>query len=216
LSRSLLIMFDTLLLRPSLHCNTPLHFTTLHPTTLHHTSPNYTSPHFTTLHPTTLHHPSPKYTSPHFTTLHSTTLTHTHTHTLTHTHTHTHTHTYTYTYIYMYMVYHKTSRHSYRCTSPLAPRPSPLAPWHLICSGQIQFTSNAYSRRNFFADSVWTFRDEWEGIDPRTLDKNEAERGGVQIVRSERERQTDRQRHLTLQAYRTCSGNWTVSLSLSL
>ena len=72
MSRSLLIMFDTLLLRPSLHCNTPLHFTTLHPTTLHHTSPNYTSPHFTTLHPTTLHHPSPNYTSPHFTTLHHT------------------------------------------------------------------------------------------------------------------------------------------------
>jgi hypothetical protein len=32
LSVSLLIMFDTLLLRPSLHFNTPLHFTTLHPT----------------------------------------------------------------------------------------------------------------------------------------------------------------------------------------
>jgi hypothetical protein len=32
LSISLLIMTDTLLLRPSLHCNTPLHFTTLHPT----------------------------------------------------------------------------------------------------------------------------------------------------------------------------------------
>ena len=29
LSIRLLIMFDTLLLRPSLHCNTPLHFTTL-------------------------------------------------------------------------------------------------------------------------------------------------------------------------------------------
>jgi len=43
LSICLLIMFDTLLLRPSLHCNTPLHFTTLHPTTLHHTSPNYAS-----------------------------------------------------------------------------------------------------------------------------------------------------------------------------
>jgi hypothetical protein len=27
LSISLLIMFDTLLLRPSLHCNTPLHYT---------------------------------------------------------------------------------------------------------------------------------------------------------------------------------------------
>jgi hypothetical protein len=49
LSISLLIMFDTLLLRPSLHCNTPLHFTALHPTTLH-----YTSLHFTTLHSTTL------------------------------------------------------------------------------------------------------------------------------------------------------------------
>jgi hypothetical protein len=72
LSISLLIMLGTLLLRPSLHCNTtPLHFTTLHPTTLHHTSLHftthhsttlhYTSPHFTTLHPTTLH-----YTSPHF------------------------------------------------------------------------------------------------------------------------------------------------------
>jgi hypothetical protein len=46
LSISLLIMLDTLLLRPLLHCNTPLHFITLHPTTLH-----YISPHFTTLHP---------------------------------------------------------------------------------------------------------------------------------------------------------------------
>jgi len=52
-------MFDTLLLRPSLHCNTPLHFTTLH-----YTSPNYTSLYFTTL----------RYTSPHFTQLHFTTL----------------------------------------------------------------------------------------------------------------------------------------------
>ena len=58
LSISLLIMFDTLLLRPSLQCNTPLHFTTLHPTTLH-----YTPLHFTTL----------RYTS-HFTQLHFTTL----------------------------------------------------------------------------------------------------------------------------------------------
>jgi hypothetical protein len=49
LSISLLIMFDTLLLRPSLHCNTPLHCTTLHDT-----SPNYTSPHFTTLIDTSL------------------------------------------------------------------------------------------------------------------------------------------------------------------
>jgi hypothetical protein len=65
LSISLLIMFDTLLLRPSLHCNTPLHFTTIHPTTLH-----YTSLHFTTVHPTTLHHTSPQFTQLHFTTLH--------------------------------------------------------------------------------------------------------------------------------------------------
>ena len=52
-------MFDTLLLRPSLHCNTPLHFTTLHATTLHHTSPNYTSLHISTLHflSFTLHYP---------------------------------------------------------------------------------------------------------------------------------------------------------------
>jgi hypothetical protein len=69
LSISLLIMSDTLLLRPSLHCNTPLHFTTFHPTTLH-----YTSLHFTQLHFTTLHHTSPNYTSPHFTQLHFTTL----------------------------------------------------------------------------------------------------------------------------------------------
>jgi hypothetical protein len=62
LSISLLIMSDTLLLvlRPLLHCNAPLHFTTLHPTTLH-----YTSPHFTTLHYT-----SPNYTSLHLSTLH--------------------------------------------------------------------------------------------------------------------------------------------------
>ena len=78
LSISLLIMFDTLLQRPSLHCNTPLHFTQLHFTTLRHASPNYTSPHFTqhtspnctslyftTFHPTPLH-----YTSPHFTSSH--------------------------------------------------------------------------------------------------------------------------------------------------
>jgi hypothetical protein len=44
LSISLLIMFGTLLLRPSLCCNTPLHFTTL----------RYTSPYFTQLHFTTL------------------------------------------------------------------------------------------------------------------------------------------------------------------
>jgi hypothetical protein len=67
LSIRLLIMFDTLLLRPSIHCNTPLHFTTLHPTLLH-----YTSPHFTTLHPTTLH-----YTYRHFTSSHLHFITHT-------------------------------------------------------------------------------------------------------------------------------------------
>jgi len=54
LSISLLIMFDNLLLRPSLHCNTPLHFTTLHPTTLHYTSPHFTQLHFTTLIDTSL------------------------------------------------------------------------------------------------------------------------------------------------------------------
>jgi len=66
-SISLLIMFDTLLLRPSpsLHCNTPLHFITLHPTTFH-----YTSLHFTQLHFTTLRYTSPNYISLHFATLH--------------------------------------------------------------------------------------------------------------------------------------------------
>ena len=54
MSISLLIMFDTLLLRPSLHCNTPLHFTILHPTTLHCTSLHFTQPHFTTLIDTSL------------------------------------------------------------------------------------------------------------------------------------------------------------------
>jgi hypothetical protein len=51
LSVCLLIMFDTLFLRPSLHCNTSLHFTTLHPTTLPYTYRHFTSSHlhFTTL-----------------------------------------------------------------------------------------------------------------------------------------------------------------------
>jgi hypothetical protein len=51
LSVRLLIMFDTLFLRPSLHCNTSLNFTTLHPTTLHYTHRHFTSPHlhFTSL-----------------------------------------------------------------------------------------------------------------------------------------------------------------------
>jgi hypothetical protein len=70
---NLLINFDTLLLRPSLHCNIPLHFTTLHPATLY-----YTSLYFTTLHPTTLY-----YTSLYFTTLHTTTLYYTSLHLIT-------------------------------------------------------------------------------------------------------------------------------------
>ena len=87
LSISLLIIFDTLLLRPSQHCNTPLHFTQIHFTTLRYTSPHFiqlhfttlrhTSPHFTQLQFATLHHTSPNYTSLHFatlTTLHFTTL----------------------------------------------------------------------------------------------------------------------------------------------
>jgi hypothetical protein len=51
LSISLLIMFDTLLLRPSLYCNTSLHITELHPATLHYTYRRFTSSHlhFTTL-----------------------------------------------------------------------------------------------------------------------------------------------------------------------
>ena len=53
LSISLLIMFDTLLLRPSLHCNTPIHFTTLQHSSPHLTTLRYTS-HFTQIHFTTL------------------------------------------------------------------------------------------------------------------------------------------------------------------
>jgi len=53
LSISLPIMIDTLLLRLSLHCNTPLHFTTLHHTSLHfatlHALLHFTQLHFTTL-----------------------------------------------------------------------------------------------------------------------------------------------------------------------
>jgi hypothetical protein len=51
LSIYLLIMSDTLLIRPSLHCNISLHFTTLHPTTLHYTYRHFTSfyLHFTTI-----------------------------------------------------------------------------------------------------------------------------------------------------------------------
>jgi len=61
-------MFDTLLLRPSLHCNTLLHFTTLHPTTLRYTSPNYTSLHLLTLHlhSFTLHYPFISFLHLHF------------------------------------------------------------------------------------------------------------------------------------------------------
>jgi len=43
LSVCLIIMLDTLLLVPSLHCNTSLHFTTLHQTTLHYTYRHFTS-----------------------------------------------------------------------------------------------------------------------------------------------------------------------------
>ena len=51
LSVCLLMLLDTALLRPSLHCNTSLHFTILHPTTLHYTYRHFTSSHlhFTTL-----------------------------------------------------------------------------------------------------------------------------------------------------------------------
>jgi hypothetical protein len=54
LSISLQIMFDTLLLRPSLRCNTTLHFTTLHFTSFRYTSPHFTQLHFTSR---TLFHP---------------------------------------------------------------------------------------------------------------------------------------------------------------
>ena len=80
-------MFDTFLLRPSLHCNTPLQFTTLHytllhftlhPTTLHYTYRHFTSSHlhFTQLHFTTLIDTSLPliYTSPNYTSLHLSTL----------------------------------------------------------------------------------------------------------------------------------------------
>ena len=43
MSLSLLIMFGTLLLRPSPHCNTPLHFTALHFATLHYTYRHFIS-----------------------------------------------------------------------------------------------------------------------------------------------------------------------------
>jgi len=51
LSICLIMMLDTLLLIPSLQCNTSLHFTTLHPTTLHYNYRHFTSSHlhFTTL-----------------------------------------------------------------------------------------------------------------------------------------------------------------------
>jgi hypothetical protein len=81
-SISLLIKLDTLLLRPSLHCNTPLHFTALHPTILHNTYRRFTSSH---LHSTTLSfgftrlyflsfHTSHHITSLHITSLHFTSL----------------------------------------------------------------------------------------------------------------------------------------------
>jgi len=51
LSICLIIMLGALLLVPSLHFNTSLHFTTLHPTTLHYIYRHFTSfhLHFTTL-----------------------------------------------------------------------------------------------------------------------------------------------------------------------
>jgi hypothetical protein len=51
LSVCLLLLLDTLLLRPSLHCHTSPHFTTLHPTKLHyiHRHFTYSHLHFTTL-----------------------------------------------------------------------------------------------------------------------------------------------------------------------
>ena len=69
------------MLRPSLHCNTPLHFTTLHYTsphftTLHHSSLHFTTLHYTSLHFTTLHYTSPHFTTVHYTSLHFTTLHH--------------------------------------------------------------------------------------------------------------------------------------------
>ena len=91
LSISLLIIFDTLLLRPSLHCNTSLHFT-LHPTTHTHT-PTHTN---TTNTPYIQTHTHNTHThTPH---ARAHTHTHTHTHHTQHTHTpHTHTHTQTHT-----------------------------------------------------------------------------------------------------------------------
>ena len=56
---SFLIMLDTLLLVPSLHCNTLLHFTTLHQTTLHsitlHVSGIYMLTHTPGPHTCTIH-----------------------------------------------------------------------------------------------------------------------------------------------------------------
>ena len=70
MSICLLIMLNTLLLRPSLHCNTSLHFTTFHPTTFHYTYGHFTSSHlhFTTLSfgLTHLHFLSFYYTSHHY------------------------------------------------------------------------------------------------------------------------------------------------------
>jgi hypothetical protein len=78
LSICLLITLDTLLLRPSPHCNSSLHFTTLHPTTpLHYTYRHFTYSHlhFTTLSfdLTHLHFLSFYFTS-HHSTRHSTVL----------------------------------------------------------------------------------------------------------------------------------------------
>ena len=70
LSICLLIMLDTLILRPSLHCNTSLHFTQLHFTTLIDTSRPliYTLLFVSTTHFPSLHFPLLffAFTSPHW------------------------------------------------------------------------------------------------------------------------------------------------------
>jgi hypothetical protein len=115
LSISLLIMFDTLLLRPSLHCNTLLHFTTFHPTTLHynslhftlqHSSQNYNSLHFT------LQHSSPNYTSLHFDTLPPSTLHYTYQH-FTSSHLHSTALSFSFTLLHFLSFYFVQERHKH-------------------------------------------------------------------------------------------------------
>ena len=66
LSVCLLIRLDALLLRPSLYCNTSLHFTILHPITLHYAYRQFTSSH---LQLTTFNYISYRSISPHITKL---------------------------------------------------------------------------------------------------------------------------------------------------